>query len=74
MLSMGIIDGEGEFTADGNKAARDVRTRDGARVPRIKEKENSFIGNPHRFSFVAHDFEAFCQVAVDSFHEHWVVV
>jgi hypothetical protein len=47
MLSMGIIDGEGEFTADGNEAARDVRTRDGTQVPRVKEKENSFIGNPH---------------------------
>jgi hypothetical protein len=44
MLPAGIINGKGKFMANGNETARNVRPRDGAQVPCIKEKENGFIG------------------------------
>ncbi len=36
LLSAGIIDGKGKFTANSDEAARNVRSWDGAQVPRIK--------------------------------------
>jgi hypothetical protein len=34
----GIVNLEGEFTAFGNKALRDVRAQDGAGIPSIEEE------------------------------------
>jgi hypothetical protein len=55
----GIVNWKGEFTAYGNKASGDVRARDGAGIPSIKEEENSLEGDADGVSFIGHDFEAF---------------
>ena len=57
--------GKAKFTADGGETARNVHPRDGAQVSCIKEKENGFIGYPYQIPLVAHDFQAFCKVAID---------
>ncbi len=74
MLPAGVIDRKGEFAANGDETARDVRPWDGTRVPRIKQKKDDLIGYSYQVSLVAHNLEPFREVAIDLFDEHWIVI
>ena len=43
-------------------------------VPCIEQEEYSFQGYKDRFALVAHDFQAFHQVAIDWFNNHGIVI
>jgi hypothetical protein len=74
VLPAGIIYGKGKFAANGDETARNVRLRKGAQVPSIKEKKNGLIGYSYQIPLVAHDFQPFCQVAINPFNKHWIVI
>ncbi len=38
-----------------------------------KSEQNRLEGNPDRFLLICHDFEAFVNIPMDRFHQHWVV-
>ena len=74
MLPAGVIDWKGKFAVNGNETARVVHPWNGTRVPHIKQKKDCLIGDSYRISLVAHNFEPFSEVAIDSFNKHWIVI
>ncbi len=74
MFSTGEVNRKCEFTADGDETARDVSTRHRARVPCIEKEQDCLKSHTDGITFVAHDFRAFCEVVIDSFDDHWVVI
>jgi hypothetical protein len=74
VLPAGVIDRKGEFAANCDETARDVRPGHGTQVPRIKQEKDCFIGNSYRVSLVAHNLEPFCELSIDAFNEHWIVI
>ena len=74
MLRGRIIDGEGKFASECNKASREVSAGDGRGVPSVKQKQNGLLRDAHRVPFVAQNGQALVEVAIDSFDDHGVVV
>ena len=74
MLPAGVIDWKGKFAANGDEAARNIRPWNGTRVPSIKEKKDGLIGYSYLISFIAHNLEAFCEVAINLLDKHWIVI
>jgi hypothetical protein len=74
MLPAGIVNRKGKFASNSNKAVGNVRPGDGTRVPCINQKQNRLKGNLDRFLLICHDFEAFVNIPIDTFHQHWVVI
>ncbi len=74
MLPAGVIDRKSKFAANSNETARDVCPWHGTRVPPLKQKKDGFIGYSYRVSLIAHNLESFCEVSIDSFDEHWIVI
>ena len=70
------IDGKREFAADGNKAAGNVSTRNGAGVPSINEKKDGFDFecDPDGIAFVCHNSKPFVQVSIDALNKHQIMV
>ena len=60
--------------AEGNEAAGNVSTRNGARIPGVNEKEDSFESYPNGIVLICHDAKPFIQVPVDALDEHRIVV
>jgi hypothetical protein len=74
MLPAGAIDWKGTFAANGNEAVRNIRPWNGTRVPSIKKKKDGLIGYSYQISFIAHNLEAFREVAINPLDEHWIVI
>jgi hypothetical protein len=74
VLPAGVIDRKSKFAANSNETARDVCPWHGTRVPPLKQKKDGFIGYSYRVSLIAHNLESFCEVSIDSFDEHWIVI
>jgi hypothetical protein len=74
MLATRIIDWEGEFTADCNKATRDVRAWNWARIPCIQKKEERFQSNAYHATFICHDTKPFIEVTTEAFNNHCIVI
>jgi hypothetical protein len=74
MLPARIVNQKGKFASDSNKAAGNVRPRDGIRVPCVNQKQNCLEGKLDRFLLICHDFEAFVNIQIDTLHQHWVVI
>ena len=68
------VDEKREFTADGNKAAGNVGTRNRTGVPCVNEKKDGFEGSPDGIAFVGHDVKPFIQILIDALNEHRIVV
>ncbi len=64
MFSTGEVNRKCEFAADGDETAGNV----------IKLEQDCLESHTDSVAFVAHDFEAFCKVAIDSLDDHRVVV
>ncbi len=67
MFTSQVINGKGKFASDSNKAPRNVRPGDGARVPGINQLQNCLKGNSYRSALVFHDIEAFVDIPIDTF-------
>jgi len=65
VLSAGVINWKSKFVANSDETAR---------VPRIKQKKDGFIGYSYRVSLVTHNLKPFREILTDSFNEHWIVI
>jgi hypothetical protein len=74
MLPAGVIDWKGKFTANGNEAAKNICPWNRTQVSSIKKKKDGLTGYSYRILFVAHNLEAFREVVIDPFNEHWIVI
>ena len=74
MLLAGVVDWECEFAANGDHAARDVSARYWARIPRVKQEQNSFQSDAHRIALIHHDFKIAVEITANSLDEHWIVI
>ncbi len=68
------VDWKGKFMANGNKTARDVCSRDRARIPCIQKEQDCLKSHTDRITLVAHNFQAFCEVPIDALNNYRVVV
>ncbi len=63
-----------EFSTESNETAGKISARNEGAIPRVKEEQDGLHSNPNGTAFIAHYFQAFVEVAVDSFNYHGVVI
>ncbi len=59
MVAAREVDQKGKFMANSNKAARDVRSRDRARIPCIQKDQDCLKSHTDRVTLVANNFQPF---------------
>jgi hypothetical protein len=74
MLVGGVINRKGKFMTNSNQASRDVCTGYGTKVPRIEKEEDSFQSNVDGVTLIGHYLQAFCEVSINMFNQHGIMV
>jgi hypothetical protein len=74
MFPVGEVNRKVKLTANSNKATRDIRAWDRARIPCIKKEQDCLKSHTNRIALIAHYLEAFVKISIDALNNHWVVI